>query len=421
MYRTKNYGRNFLHLCLLLFAFQLGTLNLSAQDDLYCDPEVEVVDDLYITHFFMNNVSNPSGNNGYTFYSSQVIDIAEGVPLNFNIIFSNQQPKYFAVYADWDASGDFGGAGELVASGFTTSMEVFGTINVPSSIGQVDYSRLRVITSHDPIVNSCGIFRGEVEDYPTYVLRTSDPDWDIVVSSGLYFQPSRPGNESECGYFAVEVYSYDCNTGAFSAPQNLHYHVGIYGPTPAGTSGPLTQVGQVPFLGNPTIVEIPLIHNNNTQYYSGANYTLEFQHLNADANCYVQTNGQPFPNDLVKHFTMSRECGVRYRELTDTENSNTAQSERFSENLIENEILLKPNPFKDQIELNLNLNEETETVQIGLFDLYGRQVLEQEVRTELNGRQLSEMLDVSQLPAGTYFIKIESEHFYHTEKLLKLH
>jgi hypothetical protein len=370
----------------------------------------------------MNNVSNPSGNNGYTYYPTQIIDIAEGISLNYSIAFSNQQPKYYAVYSDWDASGDFGGAGELVASGYTTNIEVYGTINVPASIGQIDYSRLRVITSHDPITNPCGIFRGEVEDYPTYLKTTSDPDWDIVVSSGLYIQPSRPGNESECGYFTVEVYSSDCNNpNTFSAPQYLDYYVAIIGPTPTGTQGPLTYFSSVLFTGNPTIVEIPIVHNNNTQYYSGANYTLEFQHLSADADCHTQSNGQPYPNELVKNFTMYRDCGVSYRALSDMEDSNTAQSERFSGYSAENEILLKPNPFNDQIELSLDLKEDTEKVQIGLFDLYGRQVLRQVVTTGLSGRQLREFLDVSQLPAGTYFIKIESEHFYHTEKLLKLH
>ena len=65
-------------------------------------------------------------------------------------------------------------------------------------------------------------------------------------------------------------------------------------------------------------------------------------------------------------------------------------------------IMIFPNPAKDRLYLNTTTFEPNQAINILIFDQTGKTVL---VQQEISDTSLD--LDISSLPKGTYFIKID--------------
>ncbi len=82
--------------------------------------------------------------------------------------------------------------------------------------------------------------------------------------------------------------------------------------------------------------------------------------------------------------------------------------------LDDSQITLMPNPASETVNILLDLEEASETVQIHLFDIMGRAV-QSEVHNNVQDQLFT--MDVSNLPTGTYFISVITEE---GRKALKL-
>lgn len=80
----------------------------------------------------------------------------------------------------------------------------------------------------------------------------------------------------------------------------------------------------------------------------------------------------------------------------------------------QNQVNIRPNPTKDHISLDIPLNINLENAVMRVYDRYGRLIFTRQ------SYQLKDKHDVSQWPAGIYFIQVECEGINSISKLVKL-
>ncbi len=69
-----------------------------------------------------------------------------------------------------------------------------------------------------------------------------------------------------------------------------------------------------------------------------------------------------------------------------------------------------PNPFQNELTVELSYSDQP--VQIRLFNLVGKVLIQQQTQSTMK-------LDVSSLPAGTYYLKVESSSETITRRVIK--
>lgn len=69
-----------------------------------------------------------------------------------------------------------------------------------------------------------------------------------------------------------------------------------------------------------------------------------------------------------------------------------------------------PNPFQNELTVELSYSDQP--VQIRLFNLVGKVLIQQQTQSTMK-------LDVSSLPAGTYYLKVESGSESITRRVIK--
>ena len=82
-------------------------------------------------------------------------------------------------------------------------------------------------------------------------------------------------------------------------------------------------------------------------------------------------------------------------------------------NLSEAEINIYPNPSSNFV--MVDVLAEDKNINLILLDLQGKTILQQKVSTGVNKITLN-----NSIPNGNYFLKISSDDFYYTEKVLIL-
>ncbi len=108
------------HFAFLFWLLVLSTSATFAQEDNYCIPHV-ASQNLYISDFKFITISNPSGNNGYTFYPTYTT-VEPGQNYFYSLTFpGGSGPKFYALYIDFDGNGDFMGGSELLVNMGTSS------------------------------------------------------------------------------------------------------------------------------------------------------------------------------------------------------------------------------------------------------------------------------------------------------------
>ena len=421
MFSTNNYERYFYTLfsffCLLFFSHASV-----AQDDAYCIPEVGG-EDLYITHFYFNEIDNSSGNDGYMYFPNPVTTLVPGFTYNYSINFSISGSNHFTIYVDLNGDGAYSETTDRLVNGTTSASSVTGLITIPSTPDYNINSRLRVMVSKDPILSSClPISEGDVEDYSYKRTGKPDGDWDIVVSAGLYV-PSQTGDD--CGSIKFKIEALNCmNNGAISPSSAVSYGVTIFDPAFDPTSNLNPATLGLPFYtktlssnwGNTGSMDVIVPVENSTAPYfkQGVTYNVWYQHGLNDVDCY---NGTDLEQIEIHSFP---DCGgekagalARPNEINQINQlDNLNDSESIG-------LLVNPNPFQDQITVQYQL-EKADKISIELFDIYGKKVMNLQYRTEQYPGSYQQRLELSQLASGAYYLLINGMHFYHSEKLIKM-
>jgi photosystem II stability/assembly factor-like uncharacterized protein len=98
-----------------------------------------------------------------------------------------------------------------------------------------------------------------------------------------------------------------------------------------------------------------------------------------------------------------------------TRNSATANISAIEDS--RNETAVYPNPFKNELNISLNLNN-FETGNVVLFDIRGKQVFSQKFENTLDNSNIH-LFELDNLPNGVYFLNISSGDFFKTHKIVK--
>ena len=98
-------------------------------------------------------------------------------------------------------------------------------------------------------------------------------------------------------------------------------------------------------------------------------------------------------------------------------NANSVNVEPILDEVNNWNLQLFPNPTKDEIQLKYNLSKE-EKMQIALYDLTGKLILEKDAGTK-NAGENQDNLDLRQLPAGTYICRISGKSNSISKQIIK--
>ncbi len=264
--------------------------------------------------------------------------------------------EYMAIYIDWNQDGVFDN-GEKAFSPEGSSETVTGKIEVPPD-ALTGVTRMRVILSYDDIKGTCtqdGLEFGEVEDYCITVNASVECDEIVSIES---FNTSST---------SVELIWTSVNT---ASDYTLDYRV-------QGTND-WTSTSFITSFG--TIINL----EKNTDY--------EFR---VKANCSGVTS------DFSDIITVKTRLGT---STVDPDG-------------IINEYSIMPNPFAERLQVNIDLQRPTGQLNISLYDINGRQVL------NANHFVVQGVLNLDKLDAlesGVYLIQIKGESFSIMDKVLKL-
>jgi hypothetical protein len=81
------------------------------------------------------------------------------------------------------------------------------------------------------------------------------------------------------------------------------------------------------------------------------------------------------------------------------------------------EVAVYPNPTDGLLNVQFNLPKEDKVI-IGLYDVQGKGIMEKSLGNITTGEH-KEMLDLTQLPNGTYVCRITGQHYSITKKVFK--
>ena len=138
----------------------------------YCESIGWSFNSLWIGRVTFGNNSYSSGANGYSDFTSKVIEVQKAK--SYQVELSSEprysmQLKYWGVWADFNQDGDFDDPGESLVKKRSGSGTISAQITIPSNALE-GYTRLRVTMGSFIYPNSCGyVSYGEVEDYTLYI------------------------------------------------------------------------------------------------------------------------------------------------------------------------------------------------------------------------------------------------------------
>lgn len=218
---------------------------------------------------------------------------------------------------------------------------------------------------------------------------------DSIITLNLTLNPS--GYKDQ----AVTI----CYGESFTVGNNTHYQSGEYYDTLQTTNGCDSIVRTVLTIEEEIDTYVERLNNQFKVNQAGASY----QWINCEIN-------QPILGATSRIFYAKKEgeyaVEVTVNGCTETSICNRLPYMVGLEKNETNEITVYPNPFKDQLKLNLNQNFSELT--ISLIDITGKTLLNRnyENKTSIEFNNLD-------LPSGIYFIKITSKNLEKTVKVVK--
>ncbi|MFO0356971.1 MAG: GEVED domain-containing protein [Sphingobacteriaceae bacterium] len=428
---------------LLLFA----TLNSSAQSwnsAPYCTPSVGVwavpcsqggpsndptnwindfINGLYTTGAVTNINNQNSGCNGlpnnYIFYCNHPLQVNAGQTVSLSIQSASVYASGFAVFIDWNQDNVFQIPGEKVA--FTAGIPPAGSwsvisFTVPASQPNGTY-RMRVRSSYATPGNSidpCNFHSyGETEDYSVYVgtappsssaiTATASPNQTVCIGQNANLSVSFSGttsttfNWSGPNSFTSSVQN-PTVLNTISA-NNGFYHVSI------GTSTCPTMAKTHVYIALSNLS----ITSTNSVICSGASVTLTA----SGSNNYTWSPGNltntvaVFSPTTTTAYTLAststNSCiGTKiYTVTVNICNSLFETSEEIQS------VNVYPNPSKDLITVQIG-----EAVDLKMLNHVGKLILQKELTK-------TEVIDISELPAGIYYLLIKGNNGTEPIKVIK--
>ncbi len=126
-------------------------------------------------------------------------------------------------------------------------------------------------------------------------------------------------------------------------------------------------------------------------------------------------NGVELEGETQRNYAYNGELGVYWVLTFDDDCNRRSEILDLStslDDLTESLIMVYPNPTTNVVYLVNNNKSSTKHASYEVFDLYGTLVM--------SGKNNTDMIDLSQLTEGSYFLRLENEKWSHTLKLLKL-
>ncbi len=133
------------------------------------------------------------------------------------------------------------------------------------------------------------------------------------------------------------------------------------------------------------------------------------------SNWYVRVYGYAGANSNTNCYTLRISLSsTAFR--TDGSTDGEVTSFDIPVEVLESGFSMFPNPAGDQVTLDVQQPESGRPVQITLLDITGKTTLSRRVELDKGNNRVA--LDVSQLPAGTYFVRVENGALIGTQKLM---
>lgn len=402
--------------CLFLTASLSGSLTAQS----YCIPATNS-SEIYIAHFNLQTIENFSGNDGYTNYPLYAT-LFPGQTYPFQITMpasSGGVMKYYALYADFNDNGSFSDPGELVASGSTTALDVPGNLTVPLSAAGL-ISRIRVIAASSPIVGPCSAVDGEVEDYGVvFPEDIGDDDWDIWIAAGGYQLMPSPFDENGCIFdMEFQLYLDKCAASNVNA-QPAYLDINLHELSPLNnwncvysTPASFLSVGsQAVHYTDNTYCSGLSVQPGKT-YVLGARQNLHLLDQDCKLSGYDSLAVTFVVHDQCSAATIHSITGFNFGDPSkpdepgDDEPSDRQLDAGAASRSLQGPQLF-PNPARDQSTLSFELTEATE-VRIRLLDLLGRPITGVMSPGILGKGSHQLPLSLADLPAGSYWVMLET-------------
>ncbi len=167
----------------------------------YCESKGLSSEMEWIEFFKITTLENYSGNNNGYLDVSKITNPVIGRGKVIQIYFSSGQvnlPRrmYWRVWIDYNQNGNFADAGELLVSGYSSSLsQIYVNTLIPTT-AKTGKTRLRIAMKYGGLPNNCEIFtRGEVEDYTVDIQDVSFLDNKIAESKNDFLLTPNPASD----------------------------------------------------------------------------------------------------------------------------------------------------------------------------------------------------------------------------------
>lgn len=143
----------------------------TVQDYEYCDAAGSNDGTNYhMTNFTLANVNNSTGNDSYTYYANDVVDLTNGGTYTVSLSASTGWASNdYAAWIDYNNDATFDQDEEILFVQDAGANNAFANFTIPAGATINDTIRLRARVSYWGTSDPCGTTLGEVEDYPVYI------------------------------------------------------------------------------------------------------------------------------------------------------------------------------------------------------------------------------------------------------------
>jgi len=330
-------------------------------------------------------------------------------PLVLNFHGLNETAAQQESYTNMDATADTSGFIVVYPQGIGNTWNLSGATSSPND--SVFVSQLLYYIAANYSINTCRVYATGISlgGFMCYNLacQFADRFSAIAVVSGNMADVSKlackPHNHIPLMHIhgtADYIVSYSGTFGISSVPNTVLWWAQTNGCnlTPAIGSLPNTNLGDsttadiIYYIPGPDSAETFLVRiNNGGHTWPGAVPTFVLGNTCEDFNANVA-----IWNFFKKH--LSCVSGINTTELT------------------ENVIQLFPNPSKE--ELSIIIPDGLPAKAISIYNISGEKIKAIQPDQNLNARKIS--LNISSLPAGTYFLRIENEKSFIVKKFTKI-
>ena len=346
----------------------------------YCDAQgTNDGSNLRLTNVSIANVNNASGNNSYTYYGNQVVNLTKGQNYNITLTGSTAwQLNDYAGWIDYNRDGNFESSEAVVYVVDAGSNTASATFTVPPHAVVEDTLRLRTRIGYwySPDIEPCGSGLGEVEDYPVWI--SCNPSQSTEIHEAC----------SEFTWIDDSTYTSSTNTATYIMPN-------IYGCDSTITLN-LNLIG-VNASVNGDIVQLTA---------SPANQTYQWYNCNNNSIIAGET-GQTFSPSDQGHYaviiTNSENC-------TDTSECYLVGYVGLDENEGESPVKIMPNPNDGKF--RIELGRTIDYTELSIYDSSGKLIFNEEGR-DTDAFNLS--IDTS---AGMYQLVVKFENQIYVHKLI---